>query len=329
MKKTILASAILLAGAANAAEIYNNDGATLSLNGSMRAHVAIESSDDVKFENAGSRFNIQATQEVEEGLKAFGKVQIKYKDVVTFSKKDDNNTDVTENELGSEDGLYFNNAYVGLASDDLGTIKLGKFIGINDDLVYNDFTYEGGLYDHQSTSNIGNGTTNQMQYTKGFGDVKVAVSIADQDTYGFGAEFEAAGLSVGFAYDIANDRDRKTGQAGSPLVDNSAYILGAKYTVDALTVGVQFQGTDISDEDYKGYGIGAEYAMGQSRAYAMYDVTDVDGNKDKGSIITLGVDYVLAKGVKTYAEFYSTDTGAKGNSSDENDKLVVGARVYF
>jgi len=302
MKKTILASAILLAGAANAAEIYNNEGATLSLNGSMRAHIVYTDSSskkDIKLEESSSRFNIQATQEIDEGVKAFGKIQIK-------NTGDDNNA-------------YFNDAYVGFASDEMGTIKVGKFIGLNDSLVLNDFTYEGGLYDHED--NLSSfGTTNQGQATKSFGDVTVTVAAANEDTYEFGAVYEAAGLTVGGSYGVANKTTTRA-------TDDSGYIFGAQYNVDALTVGVQYQATDVANKDYKGYGIGAEYTMGQARAYAMYDVTDYDVRADKGSVVTLGADYVLAKGVKTYAEFYSTDSGKAGESTDT--KVVVGARVYF
>jgi predicted porin len=56
----------------------------------------------------------------------------------------------------------------------------------------------------------------------------------------------------------------------------------------------------------------------------MYDILEID-NVD-GSDLVIGADYEIAKDVKTYAEFSSTDRDSKA-SSDE--KLVIGARVYF
>ena len=320
MKKTILASAILLAGAANAAEIYNNEGATLSLNGSIRTNAVMSNESkakDITFQDSGSRFNIQAGQEIDAGSKAFGKIEVKRY----------GSADAAEGE--SEDGLYFNKAYVGIESDAYGTFTIGKLLGFNDSLVKNDYTYDGGQYGHQNNDELGNGTIDQAQYKKALGNATVIVAANDEDTYELGLEYKAAGLTVGFAYDVANDRTRTAG-TGSPLVDNSAYIFGARYVMNDLSVGVQYAGSEISGEDYKGYGIGVEYTMGQSRVYSVFDImdnTDKASVEDKGSEFMVGADYAIAKGVKTYAEFYSTNSEAQGKGSVE--KLILGARVYF
>jgi len=296
MKKTILASAILLAGAANAAEVYNNEGTSISLGGSFRGHVVVADSDNVNFEDAGSRFDIKTTKVLDDGLKAFGQMEIKY------------NGD-------AGDTLYVNNAFLGLDHDVYGKLVLGKKLGLGDDLVMNDFSYEAGAYYHQDNA-AGSGTEDQLEYSKTFGGAKIVVGLINQDTYALGGTYDVAGLSLGVAYTMANDYNG-TG------ADNSSLIAGAQYSLDALTLGAQYQTVELDSVDTTAYGLGAHYSLGQAGVYAIYDIVeiaDVDG-----SDLVIGADYEIAKDVKTYAEFSSIDRD--GSSSDET--LKIGARVYF
>jgi len=306
MKKTILASAILLAGAANAAEVYSDDTTTISLGGSFRGHVVVtndDKSDDVNFEDASSRFDIKAAKELDNGLKAFGSLEVKYKGV------DDLDT------------LYINKVYMGLSHDVYGTVTLGKKLGLNDALVMNDFSYEAGAYYHEESA-AGAGTEDQLEYTKTFGGASVVVGLIDQDTYAIGGTYDVAGLSTGVAYTVKNDVENTT--AGlPPLVDNSSLIVGAQYSLDALTVGAQYQTVELSGVDTTAYGIGANYELGQAHVYAIYDIVEI-GTVD-GSDIVVGAGYEIAKDVKTYVEFSSVDR----DGADSVETVKVGARVYF
>ena len=303
MKKTILAAAILLAGAANAAEIYNDDTTTISLGGSFRGHTVFVDSDNVKFEDAGSRFDIKAAKELDNGLKAFGRLEIKY-----------------NGKTGQGDTLYLNKVYMGLSHDVYGTATLGKKYGLTDDLVMNDFSFEEGAYYHENSA-AGSGNDDQLEYTKSFGAAKVVVGLIDQDTYSLGGTYDVAGLSVGVAYTMKNDAKVGTTNATS---DNSSLIVGAQYALDALTVGVQYQTVELNSVDTTAYGIGANYELGQARVYAMYDDVENDEGAD-GSDIVVGAGYEIAKDVLTYVEYKNKDRD--GASTD--DKLTIGARVYF
>ncbi|KXO13024.1 putative outer membrane protein [Moritella sp. JT01] len=298
MKKTILATAILLAGAANAAEVYNNEGTSVSLGGSFRGHVLVNDKDNVKFEDAGSRFDIKASKELSEGVKAFGQMEIKYKDV------------------NSLDTLYINNAFVGFEHDVYGKLVLGKKLGLNDDLVMNDFSYENGVYNHQNAE-AGSDTQDQLEYTKTFGGASVVVGLMDKDTYSIGGTYDVAGLSLGVAYNIKNDN------AATNNSDNSALIVGAQYSLDALTLGAQYQTLEVDNVDTSAYGFGVHYALGQAGVYAMYDILEVA--KVDGSELVIGADYEIVKDVKTFIEFNSSDTDT--TSSDQ--KVAIGGRVYF
>ena len=315
MKKTLLASAILLAGAANAAEVYNNDGSSVTVGGSFRGHVAINSTDDVKFKDAGSRFDIQAAKVLGNGLTAIGVAEIKHNDF----------------------DLYLNKSYVGLASDTYGTATLGKQYGLNDDLVYNDFSYEAGVY-NENNETLGSDANNQLKYVKGFGGAQVVVSVMDQDTYALGGTYTVGGLQIGGSYNIANDRaeyknvtttvdkvDFVTREKTGLVTDNSTYIVGAQYTIDALTLGAKVIGTDVADVKSNVYGIGAKYAFGQASVYAMYDKLDGDLKAQEGHAIVAGADYAIADGVVAYAEFSSNEAG----NADSDEGLLLGGRFYF
>ncbi|NQZ92249.1 MAG: porin [Moritella sp.] len=303
MKKTILATAILLAGAANAAEVYNNEGTSISLGGSFRGNVVIDNSDDVKFQDAGSRFDIKAVKDIADGVKAFGQIEIKY--------TNDDTTDI-------DDVLYVNKAFVGLEHDVYGTFVLGKQLGLNDDLVMNDFSYETSTYLAQA-SEVGSDTQDQLKYTKSFESASVVVGLIDQDTYSIGGTYDVAGLSLGVAYNIKNDVAATNGS------DNSAIIVGAQYSMDALTVGAHYQATDIDDADKSVYGIGATYSLGLARAWVMLDILDGDNDSDEGSLVSIGADYEVVKDVKAYVEYQFDDNEVNGSDS----KVFLGGRVYF
>ncbi|WP_017222301.1 porin [Moritella dasanensis] len=318
MKKTILATAILLAGAANAAEVYNNEGTSVSLGGSFRGHVVIDNSDAVNFEDAGSRFDIKVAKELDDGLKAFGQMEIKYTGDMT--KKNSSGVE------SKTDGLFINNAFLGLEHDVYGKLVLGNKLGLGDDLVSNDFSYENGVYAFQ-TNAAGSGTEDQLEYTKTFGGAKVVVGLINQDTYTLGGTYDVAGLSLGVAYTMANDQKG----TATPLVDNSSIIVGVQYSLDALTLGAQYQALDVDNADTSAYGLGAKYALGQASVYGSYDILDGDAKSDEGSELVVGADYEIAKDVKTYVEFNSSDRDvATASRKDKTeDTLWVGARVYF
>ncbi|SQD78147.1 porin [Moritella yayanosii] len=312
MKKTILATAILLvAGAANAAEIYNNEGTTVSLGGSFRGNVVIADSDNVKFQDSGTRFNIKAAKELDNGLKAFGRAEIKNSD--HKDSKDKTN------------GLYLNQSYVGLAHDVYGTVILGKQYGLNDDLVMNDFSYENGVYNEDNDA-FGSDSEDQLKYSKAFGGATVVVSLMDQDTYAIGGTYDVAGLELGVSYNIANDR-----KDAGVITDNSTYIMGARYTLDALVLAVQYQASEVGSYDTSAYGIGAHYTLGQVGVYAMYDILDGDSKSNEGSELVIGADYELAKGVIAYAEYNLSDRDAATTDRAEgtDSTLWLGGRVYF
>ncbi|MFT5718837.1 MAG: putative porin [Oleiphilaceae bacterium] len=317
MKKTILASAILLvAGAANAAEVYNNEGATVTLGGSFRGHAIIEKSDDVRFEDAGSRFDLKAAKELDDGLKVIGTAEIKYTDLEDADEK-----------VTRDASLYLNKAFVGLVHDVYGTATIGKQYGLNDDLVLNDFSYLSGNYSNENNDALGSDATEQLKYVNSFSGAMVVVSLMDEDTYAIGGTYEVAGLTLGATYNIANDRPA-TGTT-SPLADNSSLLLGAQYSIDALTVGASYVASEINNADTSSYGVGAKYTLGQAGLYAMYDIYDGDLKSDEKAEMVLGADYELAEGVIAYAEFVSTDLEVETVKKTDNNVMYIGGRFYF
>ncbi|MFT5881206.1 MAG: putative porin [Moritella sp.] len=323
MKKTILASAILLvAGAANAAEVYNNEGATVQLGGSFRGNAVIQKSDDIKFEDAGSRFDIKAAKELDNGLKVIGTAEIKYSDI------EDVNGSKTK--IARDSALYLNKAFVGLAHDVYGTATIGKQYGLNDDIFFYDFSYMHGNIYQEDNDTLGNDANEQLKYVKSFAGATVVVSLIDQDAYAIGGTYEVAGLTLGATYNIANDRDT---DVDGVLADNSNYVVSASYAIDALTVGASYTASDVEDKDTTAYGVGAKYALGQASVYVMYDYTEVDKTDVDYSELVIGADYELAEGVIAYAEFGSRDLSSDAVTTefteDSGEIMYIGGRFYF
>ncbi|NQZ51954.1 MAG: porin [Moritella sp.] len=274
MKKTILATAILLAGAANAAEVYSNDTTTVSLGGSFRGHVLVEGTDNVKFEDAGSRFDIKAAKELDNGLKAFGQMEVKHK---------------------SDDTLFLDSSFVGLSSDVYGTGTLGKQKGFDDELYAFDFTYE-----FASVGSVD--TQDQLKYTNSFGGTTVAVSLMDQDTFAIGASYEVAGLVIGADYmkNKVNDKyvvgaeytiDSLTvaasygsEEAGSD--DTSFYGVGASYALGQASVyGVY----DSIEDDKSEIIIGADYEIAKDvKTYVEFASIDKDAKSNTDEVLAIG-----------------------------------------
>jgi len=317
MKKTLLASAILLAGTANAAEIYNNEGTVVNLDGSFRGELKIDASDDYKFQDGGSRFKVKASKDLGEGTKVFGKVEVKYNDAsATFDgSKLKSKTDVVKGTDGNEktitvtqgikdavtnhDGLYFSNTYVGVENETYGTVTVGKQSAFDDDLYLYDYSY---VYTQVGSQ----GARDQLKYAKSFGGAKVVASVMNQDVYAIGASYEVAGLTVGANY-TGLDKDSET-------------VVSAQYVMDAFSVGATYQLNDTDNKDSSNYGLGAQYEFGQTTAYVVFDSLE-----DDSTDAIVGAAYQFAENVKGYAELGST----KPDSGDSDENVTVGARFYF
>ena len=139
MKKTLLATAIVGAlgasAAAQAATVYDQDGTKLDVYGRIAMGIAgggeefnsagQQIDDGAEFVDVYSRLGLRMSQEVSRDLTAFGRVEWRF--------RGDDRTDVS---AGSDDSGFneVRQSYIGLQSDQYGTIQGGNF-----DSFYNQF----------------------------------------------------------------------------------------------------------------------------------------------------------------------------------------------
>lgn len=311
MKKTILALAVpalLAAGVTNAATIYNNDGTTVDLKGSIRLWVNSDSSRSgiektVQFQDEYSRFGIGVNHDLGNGLSAFGYLEY------------GNDTQTMEKDFQ----LTNRQGYAGFKMADIGAISFGRITAPFDDVALSDYTYEyGGVMNFGEMEN----------HTKKDGNnflarVSKSFKVETAEVNGFKAAASYTMQADGAARDVSFDN-------GNKLTDNAsingAYTLAAFYNTDfGLTlnagyghakynrgvVGLSGVYSNVDGAKSDIWGIGAQYEFGDfavaldyGQARHNYALADVE--KAKADLLGIGAKWNYGMG-KVYAGFYQKD----------------------
>ena len=131
MKKTIiaLATAAVFATSANAATVYEKDGAKVEVGGAVRVLLSKEKDKRADLINDESRLEIKASQDLGNGLSALGGLEIRFED-----------TD-SSNSFGSP---TTHQLYAGFDYEGIGTLTFGKQTTNGNDIELNDNTYTWG-----------------------------------------------------------------------------------------------------------------------------------------------------------------------------------------
>lgn len=357
MKKTLVALAVAaFATSASALTVYEQDGAKVDFNGSLRLRLDQESSKTTQagvttkkrahtnLHNDGSRFGVTAKYDLADDFYALGRVEFRFDDEATGSDK-----------FGD---LYAKRAYVGLGSKQYGEVTFGRQILIGDDIAQSGFDNAYGTFD--TTLETASDSAVRYDY-KGVDGLQVGLSYrfankrdannevkegAQKSGYDFGttynfkvAEGRDATVAAGYSrtnYKVAEGKHHK-----------DAYAFGAKYKVDALTLGADYAGAFEKNGNERG-------RLNGLRVGAKYDVTPavaVYGNygyyvaktkhsgtnqaKTVGHKYMLGAQYSLHKNVFTYVEgglhkAKTTSYVANTPAVKQNDKNIgVGLRVHW
>ncbi|MCX2497203.1 porin [Plesiomonas shigelloides] len=321
MKKTILALAVpalLAAGVTNAATIYNNDGTTVDLKGSIRLWANTDSSRSgiektAQFEDEGSRFGIGVNHDLGNGLSAFGYLEY------------GNDTQTMEKDFK----LTNRQGYAGFKMADIGAISFGRITAPFDDVALSDYTYEyGGVMNFGKMEN----------HTKKDGNnflARVSKSVKVETA-------EVNGFKAAASYTMQADGAERNAQfIDNKLTDNTpingAYTLAAFYNTDfGLTLNAGYghakynrgyvlgEAVDGAKSDI--WGIGAQYEFGDfavaldyGQARHNYALADVE--KAKADLLGVGAKWNYGMG-KVYAGFYQKDY-----SKFETDVIMAAGNV--
>ncbi|QTF10745.1 porin [Brenneria izadpanahii] len=360
MKRNILAvviPALLAAGAANAAEIYNKDGNKLDLTGRVHAGYTFESSDGDNSDNTYARLGFKGETQITDQLTGYGKFEYQF---------DGNTTE--DNWSGRDDRTRF--AFAGLKFGDFGSFDYGRNQGIAyDGISYTDVLPENGgdsSVTDTLTGRIGNAATYRnsnffglvdglgfgLQYLAKDENSSTNISRSHGDAWGTSLSYESE-IGIGViasysSYDRLNEQRAVTaGAIGGKKAD--IWATGLKYDANnvylAATYGearnfFRIDGPNGIADESKIFEAVAQYnfdfGLTPTLAYVSRKdkvdsptATNAGRNDYAVKYASIGATYAFNKNFSTYAE-YDIDLRDSDNVyGDGNDVVNVGIVYQF
>ena len=358
MKKTLVALAVAaaaVAGSANAAVVYEQDGAKVELSGSFRMFLGKVGDQRGDLINDDSRIKINASQDLGNGLSAFAGYQIRF-DNSTTEKQSGSSTD-----FGDPSTYHL---FAGIKHADVGALSFGRQATNADDVLQDATYYRSGEYGNLTTrsdksvkfrSAEWNGFSFGADYLFGHSNKEVDPTLAVGNQVPL--EYKNGyGVAAFYHYDLAEDH--KLEFAAGYTQDNydslaistessqkkKAWLLHGSYTYGpvyfALNYGQYknaYDNTVLLNKDNKGHYalIDARYQFSEpSAVFAQWERKDkrVDGQAVTEEIknrYQVGVDYKLHKNVVTYAMYEQERVKDSSGDTEKDNIYGVGLRVFF
>lgn len=356
MKKTLVAlavAAVAAASTANAAVVYEQDGAKVELSGSFRMFLGKVGDGRGDLKNDGSRINIKASQDLGNGLSAFVGYQIRFEEEAYKTKEKGSDSDFgdpTTREL-----------YAGIKHADVGALSFGRQNTTADDVLQDATYFRSGEYGILSTRS----------------DKSVKFKSVEWGGFSFGADYlfghkdvntrstreldykNGYGLTAFYHYDFAEDNKLEfaagytqdnyddQGWYNNTLSKHKAWLVHGSWTYGpfylALNYGQYKEAYDnniLTDEDKKGrYAmVDARYQFSEpSAVFAQWERLDVKNESETylgtdwriKNRYQVGIDYKLHKNVVTYAMYEQERTKYDAGNTNKDNIYGVGLRVFF
>ncbi|RZU01214.1 porin [Rivibacter subsaxonicus] len=296
MKRIALAAALMAAFAGSAMA-----QSSVSLYGRINTSVEWQDNDTIDktvMRNNASRWGLRGNEDLGGGLNAFFQL---------------------ETGFGSDDGTgtggFNRDAYVGLKSNALGQIQVGKF---NSALYYATIDYIGMFNHNTGTTSEDNlyflpvAQTNAVEYTSpkfgGFSFSLTATAgegnINASKNYEGVVRWEAGNFYVAGGY-----VQSENGQTGA---ENNGWSVAASYGFGPFVVGASMNQPDIQGlgkaEHYALTGMWTMGALEFHGSVGYLTEFDIPGSEETTQF-TLGVNYNLSKRTKLYAFYFMADNG--------------------
>ena len=310
MKKTIVASAIAAVVAAPAAF------ADVSVYG--KAHMAMQQKDmgaggtDVdSIASRASRFGVKASEDLGNGMKAFVKMEwgtdtLDGGSAVSLSS---NGSGTVTQQFTARD------ANMGI-SGDFGTVAIGRMGGPHKGTLYAVGNVQ--LADANGGADFAGGfdsksgrVSNALAYSNSFNGVDLTIATVGNDTTD---NYDDTAISLTTTVGGVKLSAANLNQSGT---DDDITIVGAKFGMGGLTVGVVYEEVDDATNDTDTMGVSASYAMGNnvlslsasSRDFQTAGTADTDR-------MAVGFEHKLGKKTSIYASYADVDTGTTSTSYD-------------
>jgi len=310
MKKTIVASAIAAVVAAPAAF------ADVSVYG--KAHMAMQQKDmgaggtDVdSIASRASRFGVKASEDLGNGMKAFVKME-------WGTDTLDGGSSVSLSSAGSgtvTQQFTARDANMGI-SGDFGTVAIGRMGGPHKGTLYAVGNVQladanGGADFAGGFDSKGGRVSNALAYSNSFNGVDLTIATVGNDTTD---NYDDTAISLTTTVGGVKLSAANLNQSGT---DDDITIVGAKFGMGGLTVGVVYEEVDDATNDTDTMGVSASYAMGNnvlslsasSRDFQTAGTADTDR-------MAVGFEHKLGKKTSIYASYADVDTGTTSTSYD-------------
>ena len=337
MKRNILAvviPALLAAGAANAAEVYNKDGNKLDLYGKVDGLHYFSDDKGSDGDQSYARFGFKGETQISDQLAGYGQWEYNIK----VNNTESNGSSKNATRLG----------FAGLKFGDAGSIDYGRNYGVIYDVeAWTDMLPEFGGDSYTNTDNFMTGRTNGVATYRNnnfFGLVD-GLNIAAQyqgkngsatesnngrgyqqqngDGYGLSTSYDfGMGISAGAAY---SSSDRTNEQVSRGRVANSNVAGGDK--ADAWTTGLKYDANNVY--------LAAMYA--ETRNMTPFGKTGVANKTQNFEVVAQyqfdfglrpSVAYLQSKG-KDLGQYAANGATFNGGDQDLVKYVDVGATYYF
>ena len=342
MKRNILAvviPALLAAGAANAAEIYNKDGNKLDLYGKVDARHQFSSNDKQDGDKSYVRFGFKGETQINDQLTGYGQWEYNVQA---------NNSEGTDAQEKNATRLGF----AGLKFAEFGSFDYGRNYGViydvnawtdmlpvfGGDSISNADNYmtgrSTGLATYRNTNFFGlvDGLNFALQY-QGKND-RTNLQEANGDGFGMSSTYDIGyGVTFGAGYSTAN---RTAAQKDAHLIGESvaegnkaqAWNVGAKYDANNVYLAAMYAETqnmtpfgddsvanktrDIEITAQYQFDFGLRPSLGYVQSKGKDLNNNIDNNHDLLKYVSVGSYYYFNKNMSTYVDY-------KINLLDEDD----------
>ena len=341
---SLLVPALLVAGAANAAEIYNKDGNKLDLYGKVDGLHYFSNDKGSDGDKTYVRFGFKGETQINDQLTGYGQWEYNVQ---------------ANKEEGASDQAWTRLAFAGLKFGDAGSFDYGRNYGVVYDVTsWTDVLPEFGgdtytnsdnfmaqratgvaTYRNNNFFGLVDGWNFAVQY-QGKNDNNTAngrttTQAQNGDGYGLSTSYDfGMGISAAAAY-ASSDRTTQQVNAGKTVNGNvaggdkaDAWTTGLKYDANNVYLAAMYaetrnmtpygnngianktQNFEVVAQYQFDFGLRPSVAYLQSKGKDLN--TNVDGNKDLVKYVDVGATYYFNKNMSTYVDY-------KINLLDDND----------
>ncbi|EGR0501103.1 porin [Vibrio cholerae] len=329
MNKTLIALAVSAAAVAtgvNAGEIYNQDGASLTMGGRAEARLSLK--DGKADDKSRVRLNFLGKVAINDSLYGVGFYEGEFTTADSTATETDNGSDL--------DNRY---TYAGIGGT-YGEVTYGKNDGALG--VITDFTdimaYHGANGTYKLA--VADRVDNMLAYKGQFGDlgVKASYRFADrQESVNSITKNEQDGYSLSAIYTFG-DTGFNVGAGYADQDTADQYILAASYAFSdfyfaGAFVDGQVKPANAAKRDKTGYELAAKYTMDQTVFTTTYNYQEekTSGVKsDNADFIAIDATYYFKPNFRSYVSynFNLLDADKVGKTKAE-DELAIGLRYDF